>query len=154
MAGGAGDRSELLLRTGNGKFARLLRLQEVADAETGPGIPFVATNHMHMGMEDVLAAGGSDIPSDRKTVRLELIKPAFCLRKHFTEVGPFLRAELEWCLDMTERNDHRGWVRQGRLQHYVLRAIARCRLASGQAVCKTLTTTCYIPIHHADCPTS
>lgn len=102
MAGGAGDRSELLLRTGNGKFARLLRLQEVADAETGPGIPFVATNHMHMGMEDVLAAGGSDTPSDRKTVRLELIKPAFCLRKHFTEVGPFLRAELEWCLDMTD----------------------------------------------------
>lgn len=40
---------------------------------------------MHMGMEDVLAAGGSDIPSDRKADGLELIKSAFRLNEHYTE---------------------------------------------------------------------
>lgn len=62
-------------------------------------------DHMHMGVEDVLAARFSDVPSDRKSGGMKLRQVNLRLRDHLSEIRPLLHGHFEWAYDMPPGHD-------------------------------------------------
>lgn len=103
---------------------------EVAQPSASGRVGLIPADNVEMGMENVLAGGRANVPSNCETVRLEFGQISLGFVEHLSEVCPLLSAEVEGRFNVPEGNDHRRGIWRIGLRHHKVGAVLRYRFVT------------------------